>query len=72
MISGFFGVGTKSLFELINLSNIVTILNTDFQSMIHGMIHGLIHGLFDGKGLAEGKDFREGKRGRGSEGFLPP
>jgi hypothetical protein len=68
MISGFFGVGTKSLFELINLSNIVTILNTDFQSMIHG----LIHGLFDGKGLVEGKDFREGKRGRGSEGFLPP
>jgi hypothetical protein len=64
MISGFFGVGTKSLFELINLSNIVTILNTDFQSMIHG--------LFDGKGLVEGKDFREGKRGRGSEGFLPP
>jgi hypothetical protein len=64
MISEFFGVGTKSLFELINLSNIVTILNTDFQSMNHG--------LFDGKGLVEGKDFREGKRGRGSEGFLPP
>jgi hypothetical protein len=36
------------------------------------MIHGMIHGLFDGKGLVEGKDFREGKRGRGSEGFLPP
>jgi len=36
------------------------------------MIHGRIHGLFDGKGLVEGKDFREGKRGRGSEGFLPP
>jgi hypothetical protein len=57
---GPFNAWTKSLFGSIVLSNKITILITDFQSMIYG------------EGLLERKGFRRGNGGRDSEGFLFP